>query len=50
MDNQGKQKSDLGNDKKLNRGKNDVTRVKTTDQPRDQKSENDSRTARKPKQ
>jgi hypothetical protein len=33
MDSQGKEKSDLGNDKKLNREPNPVTGVKTTDQP-----------------
>jgi hypothetical protein len=33
MDTKGNEKSDLGNGKKLNRNLNNVTGVKTTDQP-----------------
>jgi hypothetical protein len=33
MDTTGKDKSDLGNDKKLNREPNNATGVKTSDQP-----------------
>jgi hypothetical protein len=35
MDNQSKNKSDLGNDKNLNREPNKVTGAKTTDQPKE---------------
>jgi hypothetical protein len=35
IDDQGKDKSDLSNEKKLNREPNNVTSVKTTDQPKE---------------
>jgi hypothetical protein len=40
MDRAGKQKSSLGNDSKLNREKNKVTGVKTSDMPPDHKTTN----------
>jgi hypothetical protein len=42
MDRQGKEKSSLGNDSKLNREKNKVTGVKTIDQISERKSQNDT--------
>jgi hypothetical protein len=40
-DNQGKGKSDPGNDKKLNREKNNVTGIRTDDQPHKDKTKDD---------
>ena len=45
MDNQGKGKSDPGNDKKLNREKNNVTGIRTDDQPHKDKTKDDSKEA-----
>ena len=42
MDDKGKDKSNLGNDQKLNREKNPVTGVKTTDQILEDKKSNDA--------
>ena len=41
MDINKKEKSDLGNDQKLNREKNKVTGVKTTDQRKEKKTQKD---------
>ncbi len=41
MDRDGKQKSSLGTDSKLDREKNKVTGVKTIDQQRERKNSND---------
>jgi hypothetical protein len=45
MDDKGKDKSNLGNDQKLNREKNPVTGVKTIDQILEDKKSNDVRSA-----
>ena len=50
MDREGKQKSSLGNDSKLNREKNKVTGVRTSDQLPERKNENDSGANHKPRQ
>jgi hypothetical protein len=42
MDDKGKDKSNLGNDQKLNKEKNPVTGVKTTDQILEDKKSNDA--------